>query len=117
MAMLPAPDVDQSGESKLPRGAKNLGDRFILLHARDEKDYTLRECEALALCTFLGLAPVAGEILVCRWAKLQIPTGQNCYSAWKEEGEATQETSDSTQYQGMFASCTFFINSVQLLTT
>jgi len=25
------------------------------------------------------------KILVQRWAKLRIPTGQNCYSAWKEK--------------------------------
>jgi len=25
------------------------------------------------------------EISMCRWAKLQLPTGQNCYSAWKEK--------------------------------
>lgn len=85
MAMIPELDVDRSAESHLPRGAIDLGDGFVFLRARDERGHPLRECEAAALRTFLGLAPVAGEILVRRWAKLRIPTGQICYSAWKEK--------------------------------
>ena len=34
---------------------------------------------------FLPSAPREGDISIRQWAKLQLPTGQNCYSAWKEK--------------------------------
>jgi hypothetical protein len=55
-----------------------------LLHAREETLHALRDCEADALHNFLPAIPREGKIPVRRWAKLRLPTGQNCNSAWKE---------------------------------
>jgi hypothetical protein len=76
------PDLDKDHGRSLPRGSIDIGDGFVLLHARDVTPYTLRGCEADALHDiFPSILP---DIAVCRWARLRIPTGQNCYTAWKE---------------------------------
>src|SRR6266702_576407 len=77
------PDLDEDCGHSLPRGSKDLGDGFVLLRARDTNPYTLRDCEADALRDLLPSTPP--DVSVRRWAKLQVPTGQNCYSAWKEK--------------------------------
>jgi hypothetical protein len=84
-AMIPGVDTERSDEGKLPRGSKDLGDGFLLLRARESDPRPLRDCEADALCEYLGILSLGPEVLVRRWAKLRIPTGQNCYSAWKEK--------------------------------
>ena len=83
-AMIPDLIVDGPSKDTLPRGAKDLGDGFILLRAREGEPRPLRECEAEALCDFLPTAQRGVELSVRRWAKLRLPTGQNCNSAWKE---------------------------------
>lgn len=84
-AMIPGVDTERSDEGNLPRGSKDLGDGFVLLRARESDPRPLRDCEADALCEYLGTLSLGHEVLVRRWAKLRIPTGQNCYSAWKEK--------------------------------
>ena len=84
VAMIPDLPVDSPSEGLLPLGAKDLGDGFILLRAREGKSRALRECEAEALCDFLPILQRGTEIPVVRWAKLRLPTGQKCNSAWKE---------------------------------
>jgi hypothetical protein len=81
-AMIPDLDIDGTTEEHLPQGCKDVGQGYLLLCAREEEVRPLRDCEGSALCNFLNIAPT--EIRVRRWAKLHIPTGQNCYSAWKE---------------------------------
>ena len=83
-AMIPGLDTERSDGEYLPRGSKDLGNGFVLLRARESHPRPLRDCEADALCEYLGLSLDPG-VLVRRWAKLRIPTGQNCYSAWKEK--------------------------------
>jgi hypothetical protein len=83
-AMIPDLEVDKPSEPGLPRGAKDLGGGFVLLRARDRSPHTLRGCEADALRAFLRTT-ASGTISVHRWAKLRIPTGQICYSGWKEK--------------------------------
>jgi hypothetical protein len=83
-AMIPDLDVDGTSEERLPRGSKDVGQGYILLRAREEEPHPLRDCERRALCDFLNIPQSTTEICVRRWAKLRIPTGQNCYSAWKE---------------------------------
>lgn len=83
-AMIPSLDLDRASTSTLPRGSKDLGHGYVLLRAREPEPRPLRDCEADALREFLPSAPRDGDIPVRRWAKLRLPTGQNCYSAWKE---------------------------------
>ncbi|KAI9447399.1 hypothetical protein H4582DRAFT_1803124 [Lactarius indigo] len=71
------PDLDEDHRRSLPRGSKDLGDGFVLLRAQDASPHPLRENEL-----FPSTPP---SVSVHRWAKLRIPTGQNCYSAWKEK--------------------------------
>ena len=83
-ALIPNLTPDKKDASSLPRGARDLGDGFVLMCAREEVLCPLRDCEADALRDFLPGAQMGDEICVHRWAKLRLPTGQNCYSAWKE---------------------------------
>ena len=68
----------------LPCGSKDLGEGFVLLRAQEGEPRPLRDCEADTLQNFLPNSHLEAEICVRWWAKLRIPTGQNCYSAWKE---------------------------------
>ncbi|KAI9442694.1 hypothetical protein H4582DRAFT_1809812 [Lactarius indigo] len=77
------PDLDEDHRRSLPRGSKDLGDGFVLLRARDTSPHPLRENEVRALRELFPSTPPS--VSVRRWAKLRIPTGQNCYSAWKEK--------------------------------
>ena len=83
-AMIPDLDIDGTTEESSPLGCKDVGQGYLLPRAREEEARPLRECEGKALCDFLGIAPSTTDIHVQRWAKLRIPTGQNCYTAWKE---------------------------------
>ena len=76
------PDLDGDQGTSLPRGSKDLGGGFVLLRARDATPHALREIEVQALRVLFPATPP--NVSVRRWAKLRIPTGQNCYSAWKE---------------------------------
>jgi hypothetical protein len=82
--LIPDLKPDRMDKEDLPRGSRDLGDGFVLLRAREAEPRPLRDCEADALRSFLPNAHLEVEICVRRWAKLRIPTGQNCYSAWKE---------------------------------
>jgi hypothetical protein len=77
-------DIDGATEEHFPRGCKDLGKGYVLLRAREDEAYPLRTCEEIALCSFLNIDPNESQIPVHRWAKLRLPTGQICYSAWKE---------------------------------
>jgi hypothetical protein len=83
-ALIPNLMPDKKDVSSLPRGARDLGDSFILMHAREEVLCPLQDCEADTLRDFLPGAQMGNKICVRRWAKLRLPTGQNCYNAWKE---------------------------------
>jgi len=76
--------VDGPSEGHLPCGAKNVGGGFVLLCAHDGKPTPLQECKAEALCKLFLTVQWGSKIHVIRWAKLRLPTGQNCNSAWKE---------------------------------
>ena len=84
IAMIPGLPVDDPSEGYHPYGSIDLGDGFMLLHAREGKSNALRECEAEVFYDFFPTLQRGTEILVTRWAKLRLPTGQNCNSAWKE---------------------------------
>jgi len=80
------PDLvpDRADANHLPRGARDIGDGFVLLRTQEEVPSPLRDYEADALRDLLPGAEMEDKICVWRWAKLRLPTGQNCYSAWKE---------------------------------
>jgi len=92
-AMIPQLNVGDSDEGWLPCGSRDLGDGFILLRAQEADPSPLCDCEADALRSYLGIVSdsVRPEIPVRCWAKLRIPTGQNCYSAWKEKQKPLQK--------------------------
>src|SRR6266702_4789890 len=77
------PDLNEDCGHSLPLGSNHLGDSFVLLRAQDTNPYSLRDCEADALRNLLP--STLPDVSVRRWSKLQVPTGQNCYSAWKEK--------------------------------
>jgi hypothetical protein len=80
------PDLapDRNDMNHLPHGARDLSDNFILLHTREKVPGPLQDCEANMLRDFLPGSQLEDKICVWHWAKLQLPTGQNYYSAWKE---------------------------------
>jgi len=83
--MIPDLDPDGSSNVALPHSARDIGEGFIFLRARKDDPCPLCDCEAAALHEYLGL-PLSDAVISVRWwAKLRIPTRQNCYSTWKEK--------------------------------
>jgi hypothetical protein len=83
-ALIPDLAPDRNDVNHLPRGARDLGDNFILLRVWEKVPGPLQDCEANALRDFLPGSQLEDKICVWHWAKLRLPTGQNCYSTWKE---------------------------------
>ena len=83
-AIIPDLEGNTSSRGDLPQGAEDLEGGYVLLRARDKYLQRLRECEVEALQTFLPILSEMDSISVRRWARLKIPTGQICYSTWKE---------------------------------
>jgi hypothetical protein len=77
-------DLERTTKAALPHGSREVGGGFILLRPREEAPHALWDCEAAALQEFFPSAQIGDQVCVRRWAKLRIPTGQNCYTAWKE---------------------------------
>lgn len=82
------PDLEQPSEG-IPRGAKDLGDGYILLRAREKNPSIVSGLEAIALrdyCSDNGQPlPDTYSFKITRWARLRLPTGQVSRSAWKEK--------------------------------
>ncbi|KAJ7207714.1 hypothetical protein B0H12DRAFT_1034444, partial [Mycena haematopus] len=79
------PDLDPQTK-KLPHGAVDLGDGFVLLRAGDKYGHRLLGNEATTIRNFLERenCPSRGTLSVVRWARLQLPNGQIARSSWKE---------------------------------
>lgn len=82
------PDIEPP-EDRLPRGAKDLGDGFVLLTATDNTSRDVEQCEAKAISDYLVKS---GQHVaenwkpkVVRWARLRLPNGQVARSRWKED--------------------------------
>jgi len=84
MAIIPDLEGNGSSGGGLPHGSKDLQNGYILLRAQEKHPKSLCECEAEALRRFLPILPETNGFSVCQWARLRIPTGQICYTAWKE---------------------------------
>ncbi|KAI0312257.1 hypothetical protein OF83DRAFT_1067502 [Amylostereum chailletii] len=74
-----------------PRGAKVLGDGYTLLRAMDQCSRVVRNCEAVALRSYIRgalswpeAAVDAWDGSVIRWARLRLLTEQVSWSSWKE---------------------------------
>jgi hypothetical protein len=85
------PDLDPTGEEKIPRGSKILGDGYILLRAMDNCSRPVRACEGEAIRSYMkGMEVQVSEEQewcpsIVRWARLRLPNGQIARSAWKEK--------------------------------
>jgi hypothetical protein len=89
-AMCPELDPDQS---RLPRGAIDLGGGYILLRAKDDTFHETSGASSAAIRTYMGrttLVPSSWRPLVKRWARLHLPNGQIARSAWKEPKSLTK---------------------------
>lgn len=86
--MFPTFDPDND-RPLLPRGAKELGDGYVLKRYRDRRPYTLRQCEADAVRDWVHMQgiPATADWLarpaIYRWARLLLPTEQHA-GAWRE---------------------------------
>jgi hypothetical protein len=83
------PDLEEP-ENLVPRGAKDLGNGFVLLRAREvtARHITDAECQALRLYlrdTYGIDTPANWSPKISRWARLRLPNGQVARSAWKEK--------------------------------
>ncbi|KIL54866.1 hypothetical protein M378DRAFT_30089, partial [Amanita muscaria Koide BX008] len=84
------PDLDP--EPLLPRGAEPIGDGYVLLTARDDKDHSITDViQIRALINFFvqngepeRICPDIGKFSLQRWARLRLPNGQTARCAWKE---------------------------------
>lgn len=83
------PDLGMS-ENQLPRGAFELGNGFVLLHAADSKSTTLHPHEVNALLHFVDTAGIPHDPVwranprVKRWARLLLPNSQVARSVMAE---------------------------------
>jgi hypothetical protein len=84
-ALIPDLAMDGPTMESIPSTAKDLGGGFVLLRAREKYVHPLRDNEADALHECWPDTEYGSQIYVRQWAKLRLPTGQNCYSAWKEK--------------------------------
>jgi hypothetical protein len=82
------PDLDPPPPD-VPQYAKDLGDGFVLLCAKDKVSQTVQTCERDALLSYLKDAHSTVDEnwtpTICRWARLHLPNGQIARSAWKEK--------------------------------
>jgi hypothetical protein len=89
------PDLDPDA-NKIPRYAKDLGNGFVLLHARDATPHRLAGTEAAVVRTFFKNATgqrsaIGWNPRVKHWARLRLPNGQIARSAWKEKAKALEK--------------------------
>ncbi|OJT06946.1 hypothetical protein TRAPUB_10052 [Trametes pubescens] len=87
-AMYPA--LEDNDPNRLPRGALDVGNGFVLLRARDGCARWLPALEADAFGRYLAnlapnaQGPVNPPIRVMKWARARLPNRQVTRSAWKE---------------------------------
>jgi len=73
----------------LPRGARDIGNGYTLLRAKEDTARPVRQCEVAAFRAYLGekgqSMPDNWCPCVRRWARLRLPNGQTARSGWKED--------------------------------
>ncbi len=115
-AMILELDLDCATIGALPYSSKDLGNSYVLLRAHEAEPCPLHACEAVALQEFLPSAPREGDISVHRWAKLRLPTGQNCYSVWKEKEKPLEKRRTARNIKVHCTSVTLVLLLYSLLT-
>jgi hypothetical protein len=83
------PDLERDLD-RLPRGANDIGDRYVFLRARDATACLIDGYAGAAICEFYqdkGFGNFDGNWFphIVRWARLRLPNGQIARSAWKEK--------------------------------
>jgi hypothetical protein len=85
------PDLEKD-TNRLPRGAVDLGNGYVLLRARDETAREIRGDEERAVLKYFETVVDDLEIgphpRITRWSRLRLPNGQIAHSAWKENLKA-----------------------------
>jgi hypothetical protein len=95
-AVVPELDLDPP----LTRNAQPIGNGYMLLTARDDKDHTITDVMQIhALIKFFTKngeperIRLGGTFSLQRWSRLKLPNGQTTRSAWKEiENEMTRSS-------------------------
>ncbi|KAH7905503.1 hypothetical protein BJ138DRAFT_1017616, partial [Hygrophoropsis aurantiaca] len=85
------PDLDTNSDSHLPRGARDLGDGYTLLRARDIAERPVYGDEGAAIREYLRGDMDDFTLSITRWARLGLPNGQIARSAWKEKLKALKD--------------------------
>lgn len=87
------PDLEQD-TNKLPRGAIDVGNGYILLRARDETAQKIHGAERMAILTYFQSVvddiEIDQHLRITRWSRLRLPNGQIARSAWKERLKAIE---------------------------
>ncbi|KAH7905890.1 hypothetical protein BJ138DRAFT_1072332, partial [Hygrophoropsis aurantiaca] len=83
------PSLNRERLCKLPRGAEDLGDGFLLLRARDTAKRPVSTEERHAIQRYIENSenvalPPNWCPRVRKWARIRLPNGQVARSAWKE---------------------------------
>ena len=84
------PDLEPSPPI-IPWGARDIGNGYVLLRARDKAYYHINASERVVFAGYLKDTPSHDIDIdedwspgVVRWARLRLPNGQVARSAWKE---------------------------------
>lgn len=85
------PDLRGPSEpGKLPRGAIDIGNGYLLLRKRERTPHSVRSCEKNVLQQFfasIGQVVSEDKVKVRRWARLQLPNGHKARSRWGENSD------------------------------
>jgi hypothetical protein len=79
--MIPSLEEEQC---KIPRGAQDIGEGYVLLRARDRYLYKFGDHELAAVKRANIQYLIEDCLAVHRWARLRLPNGKIARSAWKE---------------------------------
>jgi hypothetical protein len=76
-------DPDYGKESYIAPTARDLGDKYVLLHPTAPTAQSLEDSENRALADYLGEEEVSSHAV--HWGRLRLPNGQIACSYWKEK--------------------------------
>lgn len=85
-AIIPELEPDNN---HLPRGSRDVGDRFVFLRAREKYPQKIEGAGKAVIRSYVETTADDGAPRWCdkvrRWARVRLPNGQVARSAWKEE--------------------------------
>jgi hypothetical protein len=87
------PDLEET--EKLPRGAKDLSEGYILLRARERYPHFIGgiqgDCIKAYIRSVTGSDPHTNVLKLHKWARFRLPNGQVARSLWKESLKAADK--------------------------